>query len=1059
VKRTKPSAIREANFRLTVRDGTVSASAASDGVQALLGYAAADFLSGTVALRTLIHRDDQDIADMLFSPAQQSAEGDCNIRVRQASGRILCVRGHYGRAASADGVVVDLLLQDAKSLPRTMADAASVESFAAMMENTDDYIYFKDRNHVMVGASQTLVALCPPARHWTDLIGQTDYDIFTEPFADLYYSLEKKIFAGTPVAAEVQETLNSSGVKGWVDNRKYPIRNAGGELVGLFGIARDISGSKHLEIQLRGAQETQQQLIALNERSRLAMLSTLEDQQLAAAELKASEFKYQTMFDNAPFGVFRSTPAGAFISVNPALAIMLGYSSPAEAIRSVVSIADQHFVEPAERNREQDVARSKGQFVLAERRFRRVDGTAWIGLANTRTVFDASGKPQYYEGFIEDITVRRLAETDLRASEARYRATIDSANDAVLTIDSRGIIVGWNRSAERIFGFSEGEALGRPATAIMPSRFRAGHDAGLARVLSSDERRVMGSTVELAGQHKDGREFPIELSLAEWETGDGRFFTGVIRDITRRKRSEADVRLRGAALQAAANPIVITDRTGAVVWANTAFSTESGYQLNEAVGKNPRDLVKSGVHDQPFYKELWDTILAGKVWQGEMTNRRKDGTLYPEEMTITPVKNAEGEVTHFVAVKRNLTEEKGLRAQFLQAQKMESVGRLAAGVAHDFNNLLTVINGTADLAAMGLGDGDPLRADLEEIRKAGDRAAALTRQLLAFSRKQIMTPVVLNLGMVVEDLRSMLSRMIGEDVVLVVASANNVGNVLADPGQMEQVLVNMGVNARDAMPGGGTLTITVEDVELDKAFAATHPTVTAGRHVMLAVSDTGTGMSEEIRAMIFEPFFTTKGVGKGTGLGLSTVYGIVKQTGGSIWVDSDIGKGTTFTIYLPRVEAEVQQYQLRRSSVPVRGTETILIVEDEDALRDLARRFMELAGYRVLTAAGGVEAVQLLERLDGPVHLMLTDVVMPGISGPELAALVADSHPHMKVLFTSGYTDDAVLIRGILDQMTNFIKKPYEVATLTAKVREVLDSQDGQPTAGNGDREVVHSSQ
>jgi PAS domain S-box-containing protein len=523
-------------------------------------------------------------------------------------------------------------------------------------------------------------------------------------------------------------------------------------------------------------------------------------------------------------------------------------------------------------------------------------------------------------------------------------------------------------------------------------------------------------------------------------------FVAVFDDITERKRAEAELRLQSAALNAAANGIVITDRDGSIAWINPAFTALTGYSAEEAIGKNPRELVKSGVHDQAFYKHLWDTILTGNVWHGEMTNRRKDGTLYAEDMTITPVKDAGGEITHFIAIKRDLTEEKRLEAQFLQAQKMESVGRLAGGIAHDFNNLLTVINGTADLASMKLREGDPLRTVFLHIRQAGDRAASLTRQLLAFSRKQIMKPEVLNLSTLVADLRSMLQRLIREDIDLVVVPAQDLGSVRADPGQIEQVVINLVVNARDAMPDGGTLTIETRDVQLDEAQAGMHPSMQPGPHVMLAVSDTGVGMDEATRMRIFEPFFTTKEQGKGTGLGLATVYGIVKQSGGSIWVYSELGKGTTFKIYLPRVGEVARTVRRVRTLTAVPGTETILIVEDEEVLRDLATHILQSAGYTVLTASSGGEALLLLEHHDGPVHLVLTDVVLPGISGLDLAKRVAEAHPEIKVLFTSGYTNDAILRNGVLDKLTHFIGKPYTMAELTHKVREVLDAPVGHPS-------------
>jgi len=391
------------------------------------------------------------------------------------------------------------------------------------------------------------------------------------------------------------------------------------------------------------------------------------------------------------------------------------------------------------------------------------------------------------------------------------------------------------------------------------------------------------------------------------------------------------------------------------------------------------------------------------------------------------------------------TERRELEAQFLQAQKMETVGRLAGGIAHDFNNLLTVINGTASLAMEQQPAGGPLVHDLQEIKDAGERAADLTRQLLAFSRQQILKPTVLDLNALVGGMRNMVQRLIGEDIHLVVVSGPGLGNVRADPGQVEQVLLNLVVNARDAMPTGGTLTIETQNVELDAAHAELHPSVRPGSHVMLAVSDTGVGMDEMTRQRVFEPFFTTKEAGKGTGLGLATVYGIVKQSEGSIWVYSEPGLGTTFKIYLPRVAESVATRARVRAAGVVPGTETILLVEDEATVRRLAERILKSAGYTVLPAADGVAAVQVLSAHPGPVHLLLTDVVLPGMSGREVAERVAVTHPHVRVLFTSGYTDDTMFRHAVIDATTAFIGKPYTVADLTRRVREVLDAPPKSP--------------
>ena len=382
--------------------------------------------------------------------------------------------------------------------------------------------------------------------------------------------------------------------------------------------------------------------------------------------------------------------------------------------------------------------------------------------------------------------------------------------------------------------------------------------------------------------------------------------------------------------------------------------------------------------------------------------------------------------------------------QLVQSQKLEAVGRLAGGISHDFNNLLTVILGYSDIMKRNLPDGDPLRRNLEEIIRASERAASLTRQLLAFSRKQVMQPKVFDLTTVVSDLGKMLRRMIGEDIELRVTSESDLGNIKADPVQLEQVIMNLVVNARDAMPKGGKLSIEMTNVYLDESYSQDHVSVVPGDYVMLAISDTGCGMDEETRQRIFEPFFTTKEQGKGTGLGLSMVYGIVKQSGGNIWVYSEEGRGTTFKIYFPRVTAAAEEYKRASNGLDMpQGSETILLVEDAEWVRTLAREVLETAGYRVLEAANADAAIRLCDSINGDrIDLLLTDVVMPGMSGNEMSRILLVKHPGMPVLYMSGYTDDAIVQHGVLEAGINFLQKPFTPAALAMKVREVLDTRN-----------------
>jgi nitrogen-specific signal transduction histidine kinase/CheY-like chemotaxis protein len=413
-------------------------------------------------------------------------------------------------------------------------------------------------------------------------------------------------------------------------------------------------------------------------------------------------------------------------------------------------------------------------------------------------------------------------------------------------------------------------------------------------------------------------------------------------------------------------------------------------------------------------------------------------------MNIAPVRDALGEVTHFIATKQDVTEHKQLGQQLIQAQKMEAVGRLAGGVAHDFNNLLTIINGYAALLSEETSTEDPRRARLKEILMAGERAASLTRQLLAFSRRQVLEPRVLNLNSVLADIEKMLRRLIGEDVELVSTLKPDVGRVKVDPGQIEQVIMNLALNARDAMPEGGKLLIETSNVEIDEKYVRSHSPMMPGKYVMVAVSDTGCGMDLDTQAHIFEPFFTTKEEGRGTGLGLATVYGIVKQSGGFIWVYSEPGRGSTFKIYLPFIEENVPKAKPAKvRTKQVKGSETVLVVEDEGGVRSLVCQTLASQGYKVLEAAGAAQALKISEQHTEPIHLLLTDVVMPQTDGKKLAMRLSTLHPETKVLYMSGYTDDAIVRHGILNVGTSFLQKPFLPRVLLLKIREVLKMKSG----------------
>jgi len=479
---------------------------------------------------------------------------------------------------------------------------------------------------------------------------------------------------------------------------------------------------------------------------------------------------------------------------------------------------------------------------------------------------------------------------------------------------------------------------------------------------------------------------------------------------------------------------------GTITSLNPAFETTLGWPRDEWLGKPLEQLVHPD--DVPLALELLGSAVRSEPRGVRVLRvRTRKGDYRIGEISVTP-QFREGKLVGIFGTARDVTERLSLEQQLRQAQKMEAVGRLAGGVAHDFNNILTAITGFSDLLLEDLAGDDPKRQDLMEIRKAAERAAGLTRQLLAFSRQQVMQTKVLDLNSLVSDTESMLGRLLGEDVTLATRLAPELGPVQADPGQIEQVIMNLAVNARDAMPNGGKLTIETANIELDPSYTQEHFPVRPGSYVMLAVTDSGTGMDDETQTHIFEPFFTTKEQGKGTGLGLATVYGIVKQSDGYIWVYTELGHGTTFKIYLPRVAGLPVTRSSGASLAPViGGNETVLVAEDEAAVRAVARHALERQGYRVLEAPSAEAALDLAHRHSGPIHVLLTDVVMPGMNGRDLARRLAELRPELRVIYMSGYTGEAITRHGMLEAGLTYVQKPFTPDTLARTVREVLDAE------------------
>ncbi len=808
-----------------------------------------------------------------------------------------------------------------------------------------------------------------------------------------------------------------------------------GKIVAVLGVGNKAFDYDQADVE---ALETVAQTIWINVRRKRAENA-----------LRQSEEKFRHMAENSPELIYRYRilPEPMFEFVSPSATVITGYTPEEHYADPMLGFK---LVHPDDREKLQQVATGQKESNLIVLRWIRKDGKVIWTEQNNSPILDKSGNLIALDGVARDVTKRVEAQHKIEESERKYRLLFETMSFGIFYLNREGEITSANDAAARIFGMSSDIATGKT---VLTFKLQFIHEDGTwfkqeelpalkALRTGETQKNIIAGLVHPVNKAVTWIDITAVPQFLPGESAAHEVYA-IAEDITENRIAENKMKRLSTAIEQAVEMFVITDIHGNILYVNPAFEKITGYSLQEVVGKTPR-ILKSGKMSSEFYKDLWSTISAGNTWSGKLINRAKDGHEYTEETIISPVLNANGKIENFVAVKRDVTREQSLEEQLRQAQKLDAIGRLAGGVAHDFNNLLTIINGYTDLISDDVHSDPEMSDKLEQIRQAGSRAESLTRQLLAFSRKQEAKLQIMSLNKIVEESTKLYRRIIGEDIHIEIQLTKSPTTIEADPHQVDQVLMNLLLNARDAIQdvrnteSNKRIEITTEELILDKAGTEKYLGSKPGRNVCLRLRDDGIGMTPEVRDQIFEPFFTTKSVGRGTGLGLSTVYGLVGQSGGTIHVTSEAGVGTEFAIIWP--EAIIKQPAPQTQSSfqnAVGGSEVILLVEDEAGVRNITKKALSRLGYEVLSAENSFEAQQIFSEHQDKIQLLLTDVVMPGQSGVELATLLRKQVPQLPVIFISGYTDRHLTEDSSGEDKANFIQKPFQIKTLDDMIRKV----------------------
>ena len=876
----------------------------------------------------------------------------------------------------------------------------SEEYYRKLVETSPDAIVIVDQKGLLAFASRKSYEMFG-VPEGAAVVGKPILDWVAPAEQELVKSRIADFFSGRLTSyARAYNVLKRDGTPFWCEIASSPLNSADGRVTGILMVCRDVSERRN-----------------------------------AGQALRESEERFSRLADAAFEGIVISEN-GVVVDLNEQLAKMFGYGRS-----EMIGMKVTRFVAPES----VDLVKSKlkaGSEEPYEHLALRKDGA--------RLFVEVRAKSLPYDGHlfrvtaIRDVTDRNQTEEILRSSEKQYRTLFESANDAMFIFDpSSEVILEANSKACETYGYPRKEFIGMSLKSITMDAVRGEEE--IRRILGE------GSMKEYETVHfkKGGIAGHFLLNASVIDYKGSKAILSISRDITEHKRANEILRLQGAAIQSAANAIVITDRAGNITFVNAAFTRITGYTSEEALGKNPK-ILKSGEQPATFYENMWETINDGNVWRGEIVNRRKDDSLYPEEMTITPVGNEQGEITHFIAIKNDITERKRLQEQLIQAQKMEGIGTLAGGIAHDFNNILGIILGHLSLMTHSNYNPLTLATSAETITNAVERGASLVRQILTFARKTDVSREIVDVNGLIVEVTKMLQGTFPKTIEIVRELDSTLPVIYADRTQLEQVILNLCINARDAMEGlsgiklgSGKLIVQTSKIS-GRQLRMRFEDATTSEYANINVTDTGTGMDAETQKKIFEPFFTTKSAGKGTGLGLAVVYGVLKAHQGFVDVKSELGQGTTFSLYFPSSMSMVSSASTQKDEnlANLRGSESILIIEDELSIRNFMTQALEGYGYRVVTAKDGVEAIKQFEKHGKEIALVLSDMGLPKLDGSEVFSTLKLRDPNVKVILASGYLEPQYKSELLNAGARGFIQKPYTPEQVLRKIRDVLDQRD-----------------